>query len=88
MISMVQKHGFIIKDLEHDQFNYKFSTGTAMLNHYFIRLAFMDSWIKILPKKRLEQIFDTIEMRLNEQAKILDGIKLSIPFVLINAIKK
>jgi Methylase involved in ubiquinone/menaquinone biosynthesis len=88
MISMVQKHGFIIKDLEHDQFNYKFSTGTAMLNHYFIRLAFMDSWIKILPKKRLEQIFDTIEMRLNEQAKILGGIKLSIPFVLINAIKK
>ena len=88
MISMIQNHGFIIKDLEHDQFNYKFSNGTAMLNHYFIRLAFMDSWIKILPKNKVEQIFDTIEMRLNEQAKILGGIKLSIPFVLINAIKK
>ena len=88
MISMVQKHEFIIKDLEHDQFNYKFSTGTAMLNHYFIRLAFMDSWIKILPKNRLEQIFDTIEMRLNEQAKMLGGINLTIPFVLINAIRK
>ncbi|MEZ5083075.1 MAG: class I SAM-dependent methyltransferase [Bacteroidales bacterium] len=48
---MVRKHGFVIKDLEHDQFNYKFATGTAMLNHYFIRLAFMDSWIGILPKK-------------------------------------
>ncbi len=45
MISMIQKHGFIISDLEHDQFNYKFANGTAMLNHYFIRLAFMDSWI-------------------------------------------
>jgi ubiquinone/menaquinone biosynthesis C-methylase UbiE len=88
MISMIQNHGFIIRDLEHDQFNYKFSNGTAMLNHYFIRLAFMDSWIKILPKNKLEQIFDTIEMRLNDQAKILGGIKLSIPFVLINAIKK
>jgi arsenite methyltransferase len=88
MISMIQKHGFIIKDLEHDQFNYKFSNGTAMLNHYFIRLAFMDSWIKILPENKLEQIFDTIEIRLNEQAKILGGIKLSIPYVLINAIKK
>ncbi len=88
MISMVQKHGFIIKDLEHDQFNYRFSDGTAMLNHYFIRLAFMDSWIKILPENRLEQIFETIEMRLNEQAKMLGGIKLTIPFVLINAIKK
>jgi arsenite methyltransferase len=88
MISMIQKHGFIIKDLEHNQFNYKFSNGTAMLKHYFIRLAFMDSWIKILPKNSLEQIFDTIEMRLNEQAKKLGGIKLTIPFVLINAIKK
>ncbi len=88
MITMIQSHGFIIRDLEHDQFNYKFSNGTAMLNHYFIRLAFMDSWIKILPRNKLEQIFDTIEMRLNEQAKMLRGIKLSIPFVLINAIKK
>jgi arsenite methyltransferase len=88
MVSMIQTHGFLIKDLEHDQFNYKFSDGTAMLSHYFIRLAFMDSWIKILPENKLEQIFDTIETRLNEQAKIMGGIKLSIPFVLINAIKK
>ena len=88
MISIIQSHGFLIKDLEHDQFNYRFSNGTAMLNHYFIRLAFMDSWIKILPENKLEQIFDTIEMRLNDQAKILGSIKLTIPFVLINAIKK
>ncbi len=88
MISLIQNHGFIIKDLEHDQFNYKFSDGTSMLNHYFIRLAFMDSWIKILPENKLEQIFNTIETRLNEQAKILGGIKLTIPFVLINAVKR
>jgi len=88
MISIVQKHGFMIKDLEHDQFNYRFSNGTAMLNHYFIRLAFMDSWIRILPGNRLEEIFDTIETRLNEQAEMTGGIKLTIPFVLINAIKK
>jgi arsenite methyltransferase len=88
MISMIKNHGFIIRDLEHDQFNYKFSSGTAMLNHYFIRLAFMDSWIKILPKNKLEEIFDTIEMRLNDQAKMSGGIKLSVPFVLINAIKE
>jgi hypothetical protein len=88
MISIIQNHGFIIKDLEHDQFNYKFSNGTAMLNHYFIRLAFMNSWIKILPKNELEQIFYTVETHLNEQAKMLGVIKLTIPFVLINAIKK
>lgn len=88
VISMIQKNGFIIKDLEQDQFNYKFTNGTAMLNHYFIRLAFMDSWIKILPEDKLEQIFDTIELRLNEQSSILGGFKLSIPYVMINTTKR
>lgn len=87
IITMIQRHGFIIKDLEQNQFDYKFTDGTAMLNHYFIRLAFMDSWIKILPGDKCEEIFDMIEKRLNEESKILGGIKLSIPFVLINAIK-
>jgi hypothetical protein len=88
MISMLNRHVFIIKDLEHDQYNYRFTDGTAMLNYYFIRLAFMDSWIKILPKDKSEQIFDRIESQFNEQSLILGGLKLSIPYVLINAIKK
>ncbi len=88
IINLTKKHGFIIKDLEHDQFNYKFSNGTSMLNHYFIRLAFMESWIKIIPEDKVEQIFEAIELQLNEQAKISEGLKLSIPFVMINALKK
>ena len=88
IITMIQHHGFIIKDLEHDQFNYKFTDGTALLNHYFIRLAFMDAWVKLLPKEKAESIFDRIEAQLNEQAGILGGVKLSIPFVMINAVKK
>lgn len=88
LIRMINKHGFIIKDLEHDQFNYYFSDGTAMLNHYFIRLAFMDSWKKLIPAEHLEEIFDVIETRLNHQAETLGRIKLSVPFLLINAYKK
>lgn len=88
LIKKMENNGFMIKDLEQDQFSYRFADGTAMLNHYFIRLAFMDSWIKLLPADRIEQIFDSIELRLNNQSKELGGIKLSIPFVLINAIKK
>lgn len=86
-VAMLQKHRFIINDVVHDEFNYKFTDGTALFNHYFIRVAFMESWIKLLPKDKVEQIFDTIESRLNEQAKELGGVKLSIPFVLINAFK-
>jgi arsenite methyltransferase len=88
MISLIHANGFVIKDIVNDQFNLRFANGTVMLNHYFIRLAFMDSWIKLLPEEKAEQIFGLVEMRLNEQSKILGGIKLSIPYIMINMIKK
>lgn len=88
LIKKIEHNGFLIEDMEHDQFNYRFADGTAMLNHYFIRLAFMKSWIQLLPEEKMEQIFETIELRLNDIAKKSNGIKLSIPFVLINATKK
>ena len=88
LISLVQQHGFALKDVEHDQFNYTFANGTAMFNHYFIRMAFMTSWINLLPEDKVHQIFDTIESRLNGHAKIAGSVKLSIPYAMINAIKK
>jgi len=88
MISKIRKYGFMIKDLDHDQFNYRFATGTALLNHYFIRLAFMGSWVEILPEGKVREIFDSVEDRLNHQAKRFGCLKLSIPFVLINSFKR
>lgn len=85
---IMQECGFTIKSIEYDQFNYKFVDGTALLNHYFIRLAFMGSWIALLPEDRVIEVFSEIESALNKQAGILGGIKLSIPYVLIDAIKK
>jgi arsenite methyltransferase len=88
IVSMLQNHGFTIKDREHDQFSYSFANGTALLNHYFIRLAFMDSWIRLLPPDKVEQVFDIVETYLNEVAELKGNLNLSIPFVIINAIKK
>ncbi|MDR1594320.1 MAG: methyltransferase domain-containing protein [Prevotellaceae bacterium] len=87
MIAMLQKHGFVVKDLEYEQFNYKFANATAMFNHYFIRLAFMESWKKLIPKDKTDEIFSLVESRMNRQAEQFGGLKLSIPYVMINAIK-
>jgi ubiquinone/menaquinone biosynthesis C-methylase UbiE len=88
MIPLIAKHGFIIEDVNHEQFNYQFADGSSMLNHYFIRMAFIPSWVKLPPEEKVELIFDTIESRLNEKSKSAGGMKLSIPFVVIKAIKK
>lgn len=83
--SMLYKHGFTIKDIEQDQFQYQFTDGTAMFNHYFIRTAFMNEWKKFLPADKLEEIFDSVETCLNEQARQSGGVRLSVPFVVITA---
>jgi SAM-dependent methyltransferase len=87
LIPVMQKRGFVIRDLEYDQFNFRFADGSAFLNHAFIRMAFVDSWLAILPEGKQEIIFDAIESRLNNIANSLGGLKLSIPFALINATK-
>jgi len=87
-LGMMQKHSFIVNDVVEDEFCYKFADATAMLNHYFIRLAFMDSWIKLLPPENVEVVFDTVESGLNTIAKEQGGIRLTVPFVMINAVKR
>ena len=59
-----------------------------MLNHNFIKVAFLETWKKILPEDKIEDIFGIIENKLNKLSEKSSGIKLSIPFVLINGIKK
>lgn len=85
MRKKLRESGFILRDQIQDHFSYKFANGTSMLNHFFIRLAFMDSWKKLLPEEKQELIFNSIESRLNEKSKTLGYLQLSVPFVLLNA---
>ena len=85
--SLLRKYGFDLRKLVQDQFFYKFTNGTAMLNHQFIRLAFLKSWKTFLPDNKLEGIFDEIETRMNEASRKAEGVTLTIPFAVIDAIK-
>lgn len=87
IISILKRYNFSVQNIEQDEFCYKFADGTAMLNHFFIKLAFMDSWIEILPPDKTEMIFDEVEKRMNKLAEANGYFKLTIPFVTINAIK-
>ena len=81
--SLYKNAGLTINNISHEIFCYKFATGKALFSHYFIRLAFLSEWKKFLPVEKLDYIFDTIENQLNEEAKQSNGVKLSVPFVVI-----
>ncbi len=87
ILEELDQSGFVVKDLEHDQFNYYFTDGTAMLNHYQIRSGFLNAWVELLPAERAGEVFDRVEQALNHQSETDGGMKLGIPFVVVCAEK-
>lgn len=84
-LSKLEQHGFGLRDVTQDQFSYRFADATAMFGHYFIRLAFLPSWIGLVPQDHVAAVFGEIESRLNARSQVLGGLQLGIPFVMINA---
>ena len=85
--SLIEKYDFKIKSVIHDQFDYKFVDGTTMLNHFFVRLAFLDGWKSIVPVDKQVRIFKQVEKLMNQNANEKGIFKLSVPFVIIDSEK-
>jgi arsenite methyltransferase len=84
----ITRAGFKVSRVSEDCFSYKYADGTSMLNHFFIRLAFSYPWEKLLPDNRVNEVFSSIEDRLNLLAEKDKGIQLTIPFACIESIKQ
>lgn len=85
-LEQIQSQGFTIKSVDHHNFEYKFVDGTTMLNHYFIQLAFLESWKELVPIEKQAEIFELIEEELNRIGQSEGYIKLSVPFVVIDCV--
>ena len=84
---LLKQYGFAVSHILEDQFDYQFTDGTTLFQHFFIRLAFMPSWKSIVPVERQKEVFERIEATLNKQADVTGHCRLSVPFVIINCEK-
>ncbi len=84
---IVLNNGFKIEQIITDSFKWRYTDGSAMLNHWFIRLAFLDSWIEIPEKEDQEKIFDELEKRINKEAEKNGCFNMTIPFTVFNCKK-
>ena len=87
LINIFEKNEFKIRNTHNDSFRYRYVDASAMFNHSLIRIAFLDSWLDLVPIDKAEEIFKEVEMRLNKRAKKLGELVLTVPFVLIDAVK-
>jgi SAM-dependent methyltransferase len=82
--NLLSSHNFVINSIEYDNFNYKFADINSMLNHNFIKSAFINSWIDLLPESKVMEVFQLVLEKVEIQLKMFGEIKLSIPFVTID----
>jgi SAM-dependent methyltransferase len=76
--------GFRVVRAEEDTFKMRFATGTALLNHSFLRHFFIDRWKSIVDSQKLKEVFDNLEHNLNTYTARYGSIDLSIPYVCLD----
>jgi len=85
---LITVNGFDLTKVKEDNFHMKFMDGTTFFNHFFIKIAFLESWQQIVPMKEVRNIFAEIEDRLNLYSKDKGCLSLTIPFALFSCDKK
>lgn len=87
MVNLLMANSFSINEVSHYNFHYTFTDGTSMFNHFLIRLAFIDSWKKLIPVSLVAEVFEKAEEKLNKAAKEKGCLQLTVPFVLIDTVR-
>jgi arsenite methyltransferase len=80
-------NGFNINKHYEDKFEMKFLNGTAFLNHYFIKLGWLDSWRKVIPEAQRVNVFGHLEENLNTYVEKMGSLTLTVPMAYIEAKK-
>jgi len=81
---LLNDNGFKIENIYEDKFYLKFTDGSSMFYHPLIKNWFLPGWRGIINVELQEEIFDSIEIKLNKIAENKGEIKLSIPFITVD----
>lgn len=76
--------GFVTVKIIEDSYAMRFADGTALLNHYFIKIGFLDAWKAVVPPEEHASVFAQLEAALNADAAN-GGLMLTIPMAYIEA---
>jgi len=81
---LLETGGFKITRVLQRQSVMRFANGTALLNHYFIKLGFLDAWKNVVPGHERE-IFPRLRTALDDYAASNGELRLTVPMAYIEA---
>jgi ubiquinone/menaquinone biosynthesis C-methylase UbiE len=86
-LDLLEKAGFRANEVSESSFSYRFIDGTAMLDYFFIRLAFLPSWVEIVEDIDADGFFNELETELNKVALSQGELRLTVPFAVFSSSK-
>lgn len=79
--------GFKVNRYYEEGFDMKFADGSAFLNHYFVKLGWLQSWKGLTAGQAMEGIFSLLEQKLNAYAAKAGQLTLSVPMAFVEGVK-
>ncbi len=77
---LLERHGFRLGRVEETTQSLRYADGTALLNHWFIKLGFLDGWRATMDVTRAAEVFGRLE------AALPRPLLLTVPFAYIEAL--
>jgi arsenite methyltransferase len=82
---LLENAGFAITLVVERTERMRFASGTALLNHHFIKLGFLDAWKNVVPGREAE-IFLRLQQRLDDVAALSSELRLTIPMAYVEGV--
>jgi ubiquinone/menaquinone biosynthesis C-methylase UbiE len=79
---LLESAGFEVTRVVERTGRMRFASGTALLNHHFIKLGFLDGWKNVVAGHERET-FPILQKRLDDFAREHDGLALTIPMAYV-----
>ena len=87
LTALFERTGFHLAKVHRATSSMRFADGSALLNHYFIKLGFLDGWKNVLEPGDLGRTFARLETNLNALAEARGQLKLTIPMAYVEAVR-
>jgi arsenite methyltransferase len=81
---LLESGGFNVTRVVEREGVMRFADGSALLNHYFIKLGFLDGWKKVVPGNE-HAVFARLRDALDDLAKCNLELRLTVPMAYVEA---
>jgi arsenite methyltransferase len=85
---LLDTHDFKIKNSIRSTYTMRFLNGSTFLNHSFIIMAFLGSWKNMFDEKDKQTFFEAFEKNLNALSRSRGELKLKVPMLYLECVKK